>query len=129
MRAMPATPPAAPAPAERIRMPREGSNQVPHDDSSRMVLSPCTREAFDLTRQDFGEPLDRGLLQDRVVIARNVIRRDGPVRQLRPTPRRVTLKIAPVRVRSHEDESSGVGGRLIPIQGKTVGSIDLVASP
>ena len=129
MSAMPATPPAAPAIAERITMPREDRirNRMRFIEAGSFPL--VLFEAFDLTRQDFGEPLDRGPLQDRVVVARNEIGCDAPDRQVLPAPRRVTLKVAPARFRPNQDDASGVGARLIAIQGQAVRPIDVVQSP
>src|SRR5271157_849704 len=94
-----------------------------------MDLSPGTLQAFDLARQDLGEPLDRGPLQDCVVVAPNVVGCDAPDCQVVPAPRRVTLKIAPARFRPDQDDTSGVSARLIAIQGQAVRPIDVVQSP
>ena len=74
-----------------------------------MDLSLGTIETFNLAGQDFGEPFDCGLLQDRVVVARNLMGRDAPDRQVGPASCRVILKRSAL-FRAEQDDASRVGG-------------------
>ena len=124
--AMPVTPPAAPAIAERITMLREDRSRnrmrFIEVESSPIVFS----MSINLAGQDFGKPLDGRPLHDRVMVAREVMGCDAPERQGVPAPRRPIIEVIPARFRLDQDDAARVGARLVAVQGQPVRPEDVV---